>query len=371
MDINFLNNTMDVVIIGGGPAGAAAAITLCRYTDLNVAIIERNHFGDYRAGESVSPSIFSLLSFLGLERDELERVHLPSFSHAAAWGGDDIVVRDLLFTGQGNGMHLDRKKFDSLLLETAQTQGAYLLQPFKVKDVKQNKEWNLTITDGNQEIELSAKYVIDCSGKNTTIVKKQGCPIHTEDSLFALYAYYSIQDELVLPHQTMLEATEHGWYYLTPLPNKKVAIAFITDADILKKERLSEPSKWLEKGLSTKHIAKVLALLQAPEHFQHYAIHSRIAALPTAENWTAAGDAAASFDPISALGIGHAISSGINSARVAEAYLNGDHTVGNEYSQKMMDHFGSYLAMRKGFYNAERRWSESPFWQRRVDLITG
>ena len=118
-----MKNEFDVVIIGGGPAGAAAAITLCRYTKLSVAIVERANFDDYRAGESVSPSVFSLLNYLGLEREELDQAHLAAYSHAAAWGSDELVVRDLLFTGQGHGMHLDRQK-----CETVSSSGEH--QPF-------------------------------------------------------------------------------------------------------------------------------------------------------------------------------------------------------------------------------------------------
>ncbi len=361
----------DIIIIGGGPAGTAAAITLCRYTALKVAIVERSDFDDYRAGESVSPSIFPLLSYLGLQREQLEQAHLPSYGHAAAWGSDDLIVRDLLFTGQGNGMHLDRQKFDVLLLEEARKHGATVFQPAKITDINRDENWHLKLEIANQEISLTAKYAIDCSGKNALIVKKQQCLVHKEDNLIALYAYYVVQDGLSIPHQTILETTEHGWYYLTPLPDKKVAIAFITDADILKELDLNDPAHWLRHGLQTTHISKTLAQLEAPEAFKHYAIHSRVALLPGNENWTAAGDAASCFDPISAMGIGHAISSGISSARVAEAYFRGDYEAGKAHSRSMLDHFETYLQMRTGFYGVERRWGDGKFWGRRNAVMVG
>jgi flavin-dependent dehydrogenase len=360
-----LETQYDIVIIGGGPAGAAAAMTLQRYTKLSVALIERHLFEDYRAGESVSAAIFPLLEYLGLSRAGFEATHLPAYGHSAAWGGEELVVRDLIFNSQGNGMHLDRRKFDDLLLEKARTLGVKVFQPAEITAITHHTTWDVSIKTAGSEQAIQAKYLIDCSGKNSAIVKKEQCRVHQEDRLIALYAYYELKDDLRIHQHTLLETTEHGWYYLAPLPDKKVAIAFITDADILKKLELNDPDNWLEKGLQTRHIANILKQLPAPEAIRHYAIHSRVALLPGNDNLTAAGDAAACFDPISSLGIGHALQSGIHAARVAEAFLNGDTQPATSYRQFLLKHFEHYLHMRQGFYRAEQRWPDAPFWQRR------
>lgn len=344
-------------------------MTLKRYTKLSVALVERNLFEDYRAGESVSPAIFQLLDYLGLSREAFETTHLPSYGHSAAWGGEELVVRDLIFNSQGNGMHLDRQQFDTLLLEKARELGTDTFQPAEILTVTREGDWDITIKTAGGEQTIQAKYLIDCSGKNSAIVKKEQCRVHQEDRLIALYAYYHLKDDLHIHQHTLLETTEHGWYYLAPLPGKKLAIAFITDADILKKLELNDPDTWLKQGLQTRHIAKIIKQLPAPEAMRHYAIHSRVALLPENDNWTAAGDAAACFDPISALGIGHALQSGIHTARVAEAFLNGDTQMAASYRQFLLKHFEHYLHMRQGFYRAEQRWADAPFWRRRQEVV--
>lgn len=364
-----LKQKYDVIIVGGGPSGAAAAITLKRYTRLSVAIIEKKTFEDYRAGESVSPAIFGLLDYLGISGESVAEAHLLSYGHAAAWGDEALSVRDFMFTGQGNGLHLDRRKFDTILLEEAAKLGVEVVQPAEILNIERAQNWQLNIHTASGESLMSSAYLIDCSGKNALIVKNQQRPVHKEDRLIALYAYYDLPEQFSLHQQTLLETTEHGWYYMSPLPDRKLAIAFMTDADILKKLNLNDPETWLSTGLKTKHIAGKLAQLPAATAFRHYAIHSRIASLPNQENWTAAGDAAACFDPISSMGIGHAINSGIQAARVAEAYFNGDFQTAKTYQQLLFKHFENYMEMRHRFYSAEKRWEQAPFWKRRSKLF--
>ncbi|MGK5003671.1 tryptophan 7-halogenase [Janthinobacterium sp. LB2P70] len=355
----------DVVIVGGGAAGTAAALTLARYTGLRIALLEKRLFDDYRAGETVSSSIFSMLDFLGVGRDLLDGAQLPAFSHAAAWGSAELTSREAVFSSHGHGLHLDRRQYDAILLDQARLADVALLRPAQLVRLEHGDPWRLRVASEGQETDLTARYLIDCSGKQAVIVRQRKRPIHTEDSLVALYAYYQLDAPQFLPHRTLVETTQHGWYYAAPLPGDRVALAFITDADILKRLRLKEAAPWREAGMGTRHVGDILARLPAPSAVRHYAIHSRVASLPADENWTAAGDAAACFDPISSLGIGQAMASGIHAARVAEAFLAGDRGMAAGYRRSVFAAFETYLQMRRGFYGAEQRWREAPFWQRR------
>lgn len=356
----------DVVIVGGGAAGTAAALTLARYTKLRVALLEKQLFDDYRAGETVSSSIFSMLDFLGVGRDLLDGAQLPAFSHAAAWGSAELMSRDAVFSSHGHGLHLDRRQYDAILLEQARQAGVALWRPAQLVQLEHGAPWRLRLAADGQDVDLTARYLIDCSGKQAAIVRQRKRPIHTEDSLVALYAYYQLEEAQFLPHRTLVETTRHGWYYAAPLPGDRVALAFITDADILKRLRLKEAAPWREAGMDTSHVRDILPRLSAPDAVRHYAIHSRVASLPADENWTAAGDAAACFDPISSLGIGQAMASGIHAARVAEAFLAGEHGMASGYRRSVFAAFETYLQMRRGFYGAEQRWPDAPFWQRRT-----
>lgn len=357
---------VDVVILGAGPAGAAAAITLRRHTGLRVALVERRLFDPFRPGETVSPALFPLLEYLGIARAGFEERHLQSYAHAAAWGGEELVVRDFLFNGQGSGLHLDRMAFDSMLLEHAGRLGAQIVQPAELLGITAGARWTVALRQGERQRALSAAYVIDCSGRSSVMVRRQQCPVLQTDRMVGVYAYYGAGDARERVQRTLVETTEHGWFYLAPLPGGRTALAFMTDGETLRTLDLLDPASWRRHALAGRHIGPLVRALPAPQAFRQYPIHSRVARLPAIAAWTAAGDAAASFDPVSSLGIGHALSSGIHAGRVAHAYLEQGGALGEGYRQSLLDHFQSYAATRRTLYAIEQRWPGAGFWQRRL-----
>jgi 2-polyprenyl-6-methoxyphenol hydroxylase-like FAD-dependent oxidoreductase len=144
----------------------------------------------------------------------------------------------------------------------------------------------------------------------------------------------------------------------------------MTDAESLRELDLLDPRRWLAHGREAPHVGPILRGLPAPQAFRQYPIHSRIARLPASAAWTAAGDAAACFDPISSLGIGHALSSGMQAARVAHSHIEQAGGLGEAYRQSLLDHFESYVKTRHGFYASEQRWPGPGFWSRRLANVT-
>ena len=67
----------DVLVLGAGPAGTAAAISAAK-SGLKVAIVERSVFPRYRPGEALHPGMRPLFAQLGVEQ-EIERCNFLTF----------------------------------------------------------------------------------------------------------------------------------------------------------------------------------------------------------------------------------------------------------------------------------------------------
>ena len=110
-------------MVGGGPAGCAAALTLLG-AGRSVTVVERSEMRRPRVGEILPPLVQPALAGLGLLERFRAQGHLPSYLLRSAWGQDDPYDVDFTFHPYGPGWHVDRTAFDRLLLDAAEERGA-------------------------------------------------------------------------------------------------------------------------------------------------------------------------------------------------------------------------------------------------------
>ncbi|HVG17804.1 MAG TPA: tryptophan 7-halogenase [Blastocatellia bacterium] len=358
----------DVLVVGGGPAGCAAALTLLKYSPLSVAVVECSDYDRTRVGETVSPGIQPLLGYLDVWERFMADEHLPAYSTCAAWGSSQVVSHDFLFTGYGNGWHLDRRRFDRALADDVAGRGGTLLTRTRVAALSRdvNGGWRCSIApkDGLKR-ELSARFLIDASGRKFALARRFGARQQVYDYLLGIVGFYEFDDDGVRPHYTLVETCESGWWYSSLLPHKRMVVALMSDIDIVRRARAQSMEGWNVMLAATEHTRQRLAEARPSAPLQVRPAHSHILQPAAGPGWIAVGDAAASFDPLAAMGIGHALTSGIHAARVAFDELAFDATLMPHYTNNLAHNFYQYLNMRRQYYLIEQRWPESIFWSRR------
>lgn len=333
----------DVAVIGGGPAGTAAALTLLRYSKLRLVVIERGDYSEPRAGETLAPAAQPLLEYLGAASILEEQGHLRNYGTAAAWGGSDVVSRDFLFVAAGDGWHLDRARFDGALATMVRDRGG-------------------TLRTNCTDIEVDAAFVIDATGRHAVYARKHGATIEQHDNLTGLVAVFKGTTEST---GTLVEAVEDGWWYSAQLPDEQIVVAFMTDADIVRDRRLHEPESWcaaLNEARATKQRVAGTNIVRAPSV---HPAQSQILRPAYGDRWIAAGEAAVAFDPLSSMGIGYALASGIQAARFAAIAVAGGDPQMHLYGDDVARHFAAYLVRKRDYYRIEQRFKERPFWARR------
>lgn len=117
------NMRVFTVILGGGPAGCAAAIQLA-LAGQEVAILERSQYETQRVGEVLPPGAIPRLHRLGVW-DTFDS-YLPSPGIVSVWGNPQPYENDFIFHPYGKGWHLDRRRFDESLAGLACAAGATL-----------------------------------------------------------------------------------------------------------------------------------------------------------------------------------------------------------------------------------------------------
>jgi flavin-dependent dehydrogenase len=212
---------------------------------------------------------------------------------------------------------------------------------------------------------VRARFVIDASGRAAAIARRCGARRQRDDRLVGVLGIVGPDRDAARVAGTLVETDRDGWWYAAPLGGDRVVVARMTDADLAQAGGLLDPSVWLARMRRTHHIAARVgsARLAGPLAVRpSFSQSTRPLAGP---GWLAAGEAAVAFDPLSGMGIGYALASGIEAARAAAACTAGRNEARAAFARAVGDHYRRYLRRRSATYAIERRWSQSPFWARR------
>ena len=354
----------DVIVAGGGPAGAATAIRLAA-ASRSVAVLERSRFERPRVGETLAPGIQPLLRDLGVWDRFCALGPLPSWGTRSIWDDPEPAEHSHLISPYGSGWHVDRRAFDKMLAGAATDAGAHLSTGVSVTACRYDgATWDVACATGRQ---LRARLLVDATGRPATVSRSLAARRIAFDRLVAIAANWhdiDVTDE----HYLLVEAVANGWWYTAPLPGNAMIGMLMTDADLSRIDGLTLTAPWLRLlRATTQTKTRVGGTRPQSAPRVHSAASHRTSRRGDTLLWIAVGDATLAVDPVSGSGVLRALRTAEDAADTAIRLL--DHP-GNaaelltRYESARDSECATYLMERARYYTAVRRYA-TPFWTRR------
>ena len=358
----------DVAVIGGGPAGCAAAVRL-RYAGVSVALFDRTDTPRPRLGESVPPQIRLPLEKLGLWSEFLRQSHTSISGIDSIWSSPAESATDYIFSIYGSGWVIDRRRFNSMLRKAAAAAGCKLYCRSRVTMIEQIQSYHAirAARQNGSDIIVKARFIIQATGRLCLIGGLGRGRSHADRSVALAVRFTSLVRQAATP-RPLVEASEHGWWYLAPVSTYQLIAIYVTDAAYLRTRGKSSYEVWADALRQTSTVQHRVAAATRFGSIQVITSTCSMARQFSGDRWLGVGDAAVALDPLCGLGILSALDSGIEGADV----VSGGFTVTSQrkYDAALRQSYLEHLTLRAKYYRSEQRWPSSLFWQSRARDLT-
>jgi menaquinone-9 beta-reductase len=292
---------VDVVIVGGGPAGSACAI-FCAEAGLRTVLLERETFPREKVcGDCLNPACWPVLRRLGIA-DAVRDLPNGVLDAVEFIGINGARVRVDLPRHEDAEIAVKRSIFDHLLLERARAAGARIYERTMVTRLEKTR-WGDWKIDAVRD-KVTAPVVVAADGRNSTIARFRNLLPRIQRERVAL------QTHIPLPsgfgNRVVLQFLKEGYSGQAPVNGEELNLCLVGVAGSV--DRLK---KWasVEFGVATTQPWRTITpLARAPLE-------------PACDNLFLIGDAARVVEPFTGEGIYYALRSAELAARAIAAVV--------------------------------------------------
>jgi len=320
----------DVLVVGGGPAGATISALLAE-RGRDVVMMEKAHHPRFHIGESLLPANVKLLEKLGV-RDQVERIGMPKWGvefvspnheHKAFVEFSEAWDKTMPYAWQ-----VRRSDFDEILFRNAADKGARTLEGYRVRDVAFDAHGatvQVELDDRTRQT-WRTKFLVDASGRDTLLANQFKCkeknPRHNSSALYCHFTGAKRLEGKLEGNITILWF-DHGWFWFIPLADGTTSIGAVCWPYYLKSRTKPLPEFFRDTIAMCPELAlRLQGAVLVGNEVHATGNYSYSSSRSSGERYLMLGDAYAFIDPVFSSGVYLAMESGFEGADVVQTTLD-------------------------------------------------
>ena len=331
-----INDSYDVVVMGGGPGGSAAA-ALVAEAGYSVLLVEREAVPRFHVGESLMPESFWSFERLGVldkmrDSNFVKKLSVQFVSHSGKESNPFFFEkhdpRECSQTWQ-----VERSAFDQMLFDNAAEKGACCRDKTRVTNVLfddgRATGVELGLEDGSTQ-QVKAKVVVDATGLSAILANHLNLKQEYEHlKKIAVWTYFKNAEREPGPHggATIILHTKlkDSWFWFIPLRDNITSVGVVGNRDYMLDGRSTPQNTFAEELELCGAMQRRLASAEQVEKHRIAREFSYKTSRQSGDGWVLVGDAFGFIDPIYSSGVYFALKSGELAAdAIVEGLQNND-----------------------------------------------